>query len=386
MRKICFVTGTRAEYGLLSRLMRLVADSPDCRLQVIATNMHLLPEYGLTYREIERDGFTIDCKVWMHKPTDDAAGVVDSMSSEMLGINEAFASLQPDLVVILGDRYEMLVAATVAMMLRIPIAHIHGGEITQGAVDDSIRHSITKMASLHFASTEAYRHRIIQLGEDPGRVFCVGSPGVENIKEIPLLSRGELERELGLDLSTPPLLCTYHPVTLGHRTADELIADFLAALDFFPEQPVVFTYPNSDQGGDSIARAIKQYCARHPERCHGFESVGLRRYLSLMHYAAAVAGNSSSGIIESPSAGIPTLNIGDRQKGRAHAVSVVDCADDTASIVDGLRKVLSPEFRAVAAACDNPYDKPGTALAIFDIISTYPLDSLSQKTFFDIEF
>lgn len=366
--------------------MRLVADSPDCRLQVIATNMHLLPEYGLTYREIERDGFTIDCKVWMHKPTDDAAGVVDSMSSEMQGINEAFASLQPDLVVILGDRYEMLVAATVAMMLRIPIAHIHGGEITQGAVDDSIRHSITKMASLHFASTEAYRHRIIQLGEDPERVFCVGSPGVENIKEIPLLSRGELERELGLDLSTPPLLCTYHPVTLGHRTADELIADFLSALDCFPEQPVIFTYPNSDQGGDSIARAIKQYCALHPGRCHGFESVGLRRYLSLMHYAAAVAGNSSSGIIESPSAGIPTLNIGDRQKGRAHAVSVVDCADDTASIVNGLRKVLSPEFRAMAAACDNPYDKPGTALAIFDIISTYPLDRLSQKTFYDIEF
>lgn len=386
MRKICFVTGTRAEYGLLSRLMRLVADSPDCKLQVIATNMHLLPEYGLTYREIERDGFTIDCKVRMDKPSDDASGVVDSMSHEMQGINEAFASLQPDLVVILGDRYEMLVAATVAMMLRIPIAHIHGGEITQGAVDDSIRHSITKMASLHFASTDAYRHRIIQLGENPDRVFCVGSPGVENIKEIPLLSRGELERGLGLDLDKAPLLCTYHPVTLGDRTAEELIADFLAALDQFPDQPVVFTYPNSDQGGESIARAITEYCALHPRRCHGYESVGLRRYLSLMHYAAAVAGNSSSGIIESPSAGIPTLNIGDRQKGRTHAVSVVDCADDTASIVKGLRKVLSPEFRAVAAECDNPYDKPGTALAIFDIISTYPLDSLAQKTFFDIEF
>lgn len=384
MRKICFVTGSRAEYGLQSHLMRLVADHPGCQLQVIATNMHLLEEYGLTCREIERDGFTIDCKVRMDKPADDAGGVVASMAQEMEGMNRAFAALRPDITVMLGDRYEMLVAAIVAMMHRIPIAHIHGGEITQGAVDDSIRHSITKMASLHFAATEAYRKRIIQLGEDPSHVYNVGSLGVENIKRIPMMSRAELEADLGISLDTPPLLCTYHPVTLGRRTAADEIRDFLAALDEFPCVPVIFTYPNSDQGGDTIRAALEKYCAARPGRCHGYESLGLRRYLSLMRHAAAVAGNSSSGIIEAPSAHIPTLNIGDRQKGRDHAASVIDCASDTASVTAGLHTVLSDECRALAATVSNPYDKPGTAAAICDIISGCDLSSLSQKTFHDL--
>lgn len=384
MRKICFVTGSRAEYGLLSRLMRMVKDDAECELQVVATNMHLLPEYGYTYREIERDGFVIDRKVVMRKSTDDAHGVVESMSQEMIGVNDAFASLRPDLVVILGDRYEMLVVATVAMLYRIPIAHLHGGEVTEGAYDDSIRHCITKLSSLHFASTEVYRQRIIQLGECPERVFNTGAIGVENLQRVPLVGKAELEEYLGFEISPRLILATYHPVTLSQRSGARDIDDFLRALDTVGDAQVIFTMPNSDEGSGKIRQAIKDYCGRWPMRCHCFDSLGLARYLSLMGYATAVVGNSSSGIIEVPSAHIPTLNIGDRQKGRVHGASVVDCQPDYASVVEGLRRVLSPEMRSLARRADNPYYKPGTAQQIFDVISTWPLDELIPKTFYDL--
>lgn len=240
MRKICVATGTRAEYGLLSRLMRLIDESADCQLQVIATNMHLLPEYGNTYQEIERDGFHIDTKVPMIKLSDDAYGVINSMAEEMKGMNEALLQLHPDMVVILGDRYEMLVTATVAMLQRIPIAHLHGGEISEGAVDDSIRHAITKMSSLHFTSTEDYRHRVIQLGEQPDRVFYVGAIGVENLKIIPLLSKRELEDSLSFTFDRETILVTYHPITLGNRSSKDEIDDFLSALDAFPIEGIVY--------------------------------------------------------------------------------------------------------------------------------------------------
>lgn len=384
-RKICFITGTRAEYGLLSRLMRLVDDSPACRLQVIATNMHLLPEYGETYREIEADGFTIDEKVMMRKPSDSAVGIVASMAQEMAGMNDAISRLQPDLVVILGDRYEMLVAATVCMIHRIPIAHLYGGEITEGAFDDAIRHSITKMSSLHFTATEEYRQRVIQMGEHPDRVFNVGSLGVENMQAVELMPKEELEQSLGISLSHPFMLATYHPVTLGLRTASDEISDFLHALDRMPDIDVIFTMPNSDQGGDDIRQAIERYCSLRPQRCHCFTSLGMRRYLSLMQLAEAVIGNSSSGLIEVPSAGIPTLNIGDRQKGRARGETVVDCASDEDSIVQGLERVLSADMKTKALSRSNPYAKDGTARTIFETISTYPLDHLQQKHFYKPE-
>lgn len=384
MRRICVVTGTRAEYGLLSRLMRLIDESEDCQLQIIATNMHLLPEYGNTYQEIEKDGFRIDAKVLMRKPTDDADGVITSMAEEMNGMNEALRDLCPDMVVILGDRYEMLVVATVAMLQRIPIAHIHGGEISEGAVDDSIRHAITKMSSLHFASTEEYRKRIIQLGEQPERVFYVGAMGVENLKKIPLMSKPELEDSLSFKFGEQSVLVTYHPVTLGDRTSRDEITDLLGALDFFPDVKVLFTMPNSDQGSEEIRLEIETYCAGNEKRCRCFKSLGLKRYLSALSYVTAVVGNSSSGLLEVPSAHIPTLNIGDRQKGRARGASVVDVSSDKASIVAGLQNVLSPDFRAFCKTTANPYEKEETAESIFKVISTYPLDKLSRKSFYNL--
>lgn len=384
MRKICVVTGTRAEYGLLSRLMRLIDESSDCKLQVIATNMHLLPEYGNTYQEIEQDGFHIDAKVLMRKSSDDAYGVVASMAEEMSGMNEAFRHLLPDMVIILGDRYEMMVAATVSMLQRIPIVHLHGGEISEGAVDDSIRHSITKMSSLHFTSTEEYRKRVIQLGEHPERVFYVGAIGVENLKRVPLLDKTSLETSLGFTFDENTIMVTYHPVTLGTRTPEDEICEFLHALDAFPELKVLFTMPNSDQGGEVIRQAIATYCNTNNGRCHCFSSLGMKRYLSVLQYVVAVVGNSSSGLLEVPSVHIPTLNIGDRQKGRIRGASVCDCASDTAAIIEGLRTVLSKDFREQAHKATNPYEKDNTAQNIFDVIATYPLDKLQQKSFYNL--
>lgn len=384
MRKICVVTGTRAEYGLLSRLMRLIEESQDCQLQLIATNMHLLPEYGNTYQEIEQDGFHIDAKVLMKKPTDDAFGVIVSMTEEMDGMNKALRRLSPDMVVILGDRYEMLVVAVVAMLQRIPIAHLHGGELSEGAVDDSIRHSITKMSSLHFTSTEEYRKRVIQLGEQPGQVFYVGSLGVENLKLIPLMSKQDLEDSLNFTFDRKTIMVTYHPVTLGNRSSKDEIDDFLLALDAFPTFKVLFTMPNSDQGGEAIRQAIEDYCNRNSERCRCYSSLGLKRYLSALRYVMAVVGNSSSGLLEVPSAHIPILNIGERQKGRIHGVSVYDCFSDTASIIAGLKTVLSEKFREIACHAVNPYEKADTAQNIFNVIATYPLDKLQQKSFYNL--
>lgn len=384
MRKICFVTGTRAEYGLLSRLMRLVADDKDLQLQIIATNMHLMPEYGETYKEIEADGFHIDRKVYMNKPTDDAAGIIVSMAEEMKGMNDALIKLDPDILVILGDRYEMLVVATVALLQRIPITHLHGGEISEGAVDDSIRHSITKMSSLHFTSTEEYRRRVIQMGEQPERVFYVGAIGVENLKQVPLMSKQDLEASLNFTFNENTIIVTYHPVTLGNRSPKDEINDFLLALDAFPDLKVLFTMPNSDQGGEVIRQTIEGYCSRNSDRCSCYSSLGLKRYLSALQYVTAVAGNSSSGLLEVPSVHIPTLNIGERQKGRTHGESVFDCGSDTNSIIAGLNTILSDEFREVAYKAANPYEKENTAQNIFNVIATYPLDKLHQKIFYNL--
>ena len=386
MRKICFITGTRAEYGLLSRLMRMVQDDNSTQLQIIATNMHLSPKFGNTYQEIEKDGFAIDKKIpILEDGKDDANATLKSMAKALAGFADAYNELKPDMVVVLGDRYEILSAATAALIERIPIAHIHGGEITEGAYDDAIRHSITKMSHLHFASTEEYRKRIIQLGEQPDRVWYVGAIGVENIKKLPLMGKAEIEEEVKFKLDENTILVTYHPVTLGAHSAEQDIKDFLAALEERRDLRVVFTMPNSDTGAQVIADAISDFVVRNSDRAVAYKSLGIKRYLSVMKYVGAVVGNSSSGLVEVPSFGIPTLNIGDRQKGRIAADSVYHCDTDKASILQGLDTIMSPSFKQKAAATHNPYDKEGTARAIFDVISTYPLEQLKQKHFYDIK-
>lgn len=385
MRKICVVTGTRAEYGLLSRLMKLIKDSPVTQLQIVATNMHLSPKFGETYKEIVDDSFTIDKKVPILNDADDSAKeTVMSMSRALAGFAEAYDELKPDMLVVLGDRYEILAAATAALIMRIPIAHISGGDVTEGAYDDAIRHSITKMSHLHFPSTEEYRQRVIQLGEQPDRVFNVGATGVENVKKLPLMSQQEVEESIGFKIDRKTILVTYHPVTLGNRTAKDDINDFIAALQEREQLRVIFTMPNSDTGGQAMVDAINQFVDDNPERAKAYKSLGVRRYLSVMKYCGAVVGNSSSGLVEVPSFGIPTLNIGDRQKGRMAADSVLNCATDKSSILEGLDTIMSPELCEKAAKTQNPYDKPGTAQTIFNIISTYSLDQLNQKHFYDI--
>lgn len=385
MRKICVVTGTRAEYGLLSRLMQMIKDSEQTELQIIATNMHLSPKYGNTYQEIEKDGFTIDKKIpILEEGKDTAKDTVLSMSKALAGFAEAYDELNPDMVVVLGDRYEILAAATAALIERIPIAHIHGGEITEGAYDDAIRHSITKMSHLHFTSTEQYRRRVIQLGEQPDRVFYVGALGVENIKKLPLLSKKEIEQDVKFKLDENTILVTYHPVTLGEHTAEQDIKEFIAALEERKGLRVFFTMPNSDTGAQAIVDAINDFVEKNGDRAVAYKSLGIKRYLSVMKYAGAVVGNSSSGLIEVPSFGIPTLNIGDRQKGRISASSVYDCETDKKSILKGLDFIMSPAFRKHAAQSQNPYDKKGTATAIFDVISNYPLEELKQKHFYNL--
>lgn len=385
MRKICVVTGTRAEYGLLSRLIRMINESERTQLQLIATNMHLSPTYGETYKEIEADGFKIDRKIpIIEEGKNDAVATLNSMAKAVAGFADVFNELKPDLVALLGDRYEILAAAEAALIEKIPIAHIHGGEVTEGAYDDAIRHSITKMSHLHFPSIEPYRKRIIQMGEDPERVFTVGAIGVENIKRIPLLSREETEKSIGFALDKNTILVTYHPVTLGPDNMKRDIDDFISVLDENKYLRIIFTMPNSDNGSEVIVDAIYKFVSNNKNRAVAFKSLGLRRYLSVMKEVGAVVGNSSSGIVEVPSFGVPTLNIGDRQKGRLAAESVVNCSTDKESIRDGLSKVLSTEFQDFCKTVENPYGKENTAEEIFKVISSYPLDNIIQKHFYDI--
>lgn len=386
MRKICVITGTRAEFGLLSGLMRLIQQSESTTLQVVATNMHLSERYGNTYREIEEAGFAIDYKVPMldESGVDDSTATIKAMSRALAGFADAYDALRPDLIVVLGDRFEILCAVEAALIKQIPVAHLHGGELTYGAYDDAIRHSITKMSHLHFTSTEEYRRRVIQLGEQPERVFNVGALGVENIKRVPLMSREEVERDLQFEIGDRTLLVTYHPVTLSDSKPLDGIQALFDALDEHSELRVIFTMPNSDTGGQVIAEAIEKYAAQHTDRVRAYKSLGMRRYLSVMKYCAAVVGNSSSGILETPSFHIPTLNIGSRQDGRLAAESVFNCGTSKEAISAGLAHILSQEFRAQAAKAKNPYEKEGTAQAIFDVISTYPLEGIIKKEFYNL--
>lgn len=382
MRKICVVTGSRAEYGLLSGLMRAIQEEPELELQIIATNMHLSPEFGLTYKEIESDGFFIDKKVVMLLSSDTANATAKSVGLGFIGFADAYEELHPDLIVVLGDRYEIISAVSTALFYKIPVAHLHGGEITEGAYDDCIRHAITKMSHLHFTSTEEYRKRVIQLGEHPDRVFNVGAPGVENIKKVRLMNKEKLEATLdGFTFGDKSLLVTYHPVTLESATAAEQIQNLLSALDRLSDYKIIFTLPNSDTDGRVITKLINEYVVKNPKRAIAYPSLGLRRYLSALKYVRAVVGNSSSGIIEVPSFGIPTLNIGERQKGRLAANSVVNCGTGTDEILSGLCRILSSNFNI--KEINNPYEGKNTTGDILHVIKTYPLEGLIQKSFYN---
>lgn len=384
MRKVCVVTGSRAEYGLLSRLMRLIREDAALELQVIATNMHLSPEFGLTYREIERDGFTIDKRVEMLLSSDTANATVKSVGLATLGFADAYEDLQPHLLLVLGDRYEILAAVTAALFYKIPVAHLHGGEVTEGAYDDAIRHAITKMSHLHFTSTEVYRQRVIQLGEAPERVFHVGAIGIDNIRHLKLLSKEELERDLSFSLDGKTILLTYHPVTLDGEDTALQFRNLLNVLENRKDVRIIFTLPNSDTGGRVIIPMIHDFAGRHPGRAIAFISLGQLRYLSALQYVTAVVGNSSSGILEVPSFGKPTLNIGQRQKGRLKADSVIDCGTSEPEIAAGLDNVLSEESIRNAGHTMNPYEKKDTAGEILNVLRNYPLSGIIRKTFYNL--
>ena len=385
-RKICIATGTRADWGLLSPIAQALNKRDDVDLKIIATNMHLSEEYGSTWKEIENDGLKIDWRVKMKSDADSRKDTVLAMSECMAGMAESLSALQPDLLVILGDRYEMLATASAALILRIPIAHIAGGAISQGAYDESIRHAITKMSHIHLTETERYRKRVIQLGENPEHVIYTGAIGVYNIMHTQYISREQLERELNLTLSDRLILATFHPATLDEMPPQQQCKNLLAALDRHPDYQTIFTYPNNDSEGRIIIQLIESYRRRHPERVAVFPSLGMRRYLSMLHCATAVVGNSSSGIVEVPSIGIPTLDIGIRQMGRTAAPSVLHCGVSEEEIVDGLETVLSSSFRMIAKSAENPYYLPDTLEKMVDAIVNTPLDNIIIKPFYDVKF
>ena len=385
MRKVCIFTGTRAEYGIMSRLFSLIDNDADLQLQIIATNMHLSPEFGLTYKEIEADGFHIDKKVEMLLSSDTPNGTIKSMGLALIGFADALGDLKPDVAVILGDRYEMLAAAEACLIYKIPVAHLYGGEITEGAYDDAIRHCISKLSHLHFTSTEEYRNRIIQLGESPERVKYVGALGVDNIRNEEIISLEELEDSLKFKLGEKFLLVTFHPVTMENATAAEQCDSLLKALSEINSNfKLLFTLPNSDTDGRVIINKINDYVSAHSDKAFAITSLGKRRYYSALKFATAVVGNSSSGLVEAPSFHIPTLNIGNRQQGRTRGESVIDVVATYEGIREGLNIALSTDFINRAKNAHNPYEKENTLLEIFNTIKTYPLEGLIKKHFYDL--
>ncbi|MDU9020990.1 UDP-N-acetylglucosamine 2-epimerase [Pseudomonas corrugata] len=381
-RKIAIFTGSRAEYGLLYWLMKDIQSSDEVQLQVIVSGMHLSPQFGETWRQVAEDGFDIDAKVEMLLSSDSAVGIVKSMGVGAMGFADALDRLKPDMLVILGDRFEALAIAQAALIMRIPIAHLHGGEITEGAYDDAIRHAISKMAYLHFVAAEPYRYRVIQMGESPERVFNVGAVGLDHLLRTPKMSIEELRSSLGFDLQPPYLLVTYHPVTAMDEHPQASFVALTEALDKFPQHQVIFTYPNADNGGRAIIPLLEAYAQARPGRVLAIQSLGFRRYLSAISMASAVVGNSSSGIIEVPAFGVPTVNIGVRQKGRLAADSVLHCNPNGDSIGQALCKALTPEFAAACKTTVNPYGKGSASEAIFKVLKNY--DGTAHKSFYDL--
>lgn len=383
-RKICIVTGTRAEYGLLYWLMKEIENDEELELQIIVTGMHLSHEFGLTYKQIEEDGFKINSKVEMLLSSDTPVSIAKSVGLGVIGFADALENLKPDILVVLGDRFEILSVVQSAMIAGIPIAHIHGGEITEGAIDDSIRHAITKMSQLHFVAAEPYRQRVIQLGENPARVFNFGTPGLDNIKRLPLLDREQFQDSIDFSLGKINFLVTYHPVTLN-KDSSKAAEELLYAMDKYPEAKIIITKANADAGGREINRIIDRYAFNQPDRVRAYETLGQVRYLSAIKHCDIVIGNSSSGIIEAPFFKKPTVNIGDRQKGRLRAKSVLDCRENGEEIFETIQKALSPEFYDSLNEIISPYGEGDTSSNIKETLKNTDIQSILIKKFHDIE-
>jgi GDP/UDP-N,N'-diacetylbacillosamine 2-epimerase (hydrolysing) len=382
---VCIVTGSRAEYGLLRPLMKAVQKDRALQLKLLVTGMHLSPEFGLTYKQIEEDGFVIDEKVEMLLSGDTDAAITKATGLGLIGFADSLQRLQPDWVVVLGDRFETFAAATAAHLAKIPVAHLHGGEITEGATDDAMRHAITKMAYLHFTSTAGYKKRVVQLGEHPKRVFNVGAIGLDSIDSLKLLSKKQLEKELDFSLANNTVLVTYHPVTLETNTALHQVNELLKALDRFPQLNIIFTQPNADAGGRVIIQRLEAYVQAHAQRARAYTSLGQLRYLSALRQVSMVIGNSSSGIIEAPEFHIPTINIGDRQKGREQAATTINTGVSATAIVKGIEQALDAGFQKQCLKAANPYrgKQPVAAVILQQLKNTGRTASI-KKSFYDL--
>jgi len=385
-RKIAIVTGSRAEYGLLYWLIKEISEDPELELQVIVTGSHLSPEFGLSYKQIEADGLIIDEKLEILLSSDTAIGMAKSLGLAIIGLANAFQRLQPDLLVILGDRYEIMAAAQAAMLLRIPIAHISGGENTEGAMDEAIRHAITKMSHLHFVATEDYRRRVIQLGEEPRRVFNYGDPGLDNIKKLPLLSQTELEKELDFKLGIRNILLAYHPVTLNESNGAAGLAELLGAIDHYPEAHIIMTGSNADVGGRSISHQLQDYAQRHKDKVFFAPSLGQLRFLSALQHCQLIIGNSSSGIVEAPALKTATVNLGDRQQGRLKAASIIDCREKQADIINAINLALSSEFQNKLADVQSIYGDCDASRRIKEELKHVSMEGILRKKFYDVDF
>ena len=383
MRKICVVTSTRAEYGLLYWLLKEIEADSELKLQFIVTGMHLSPEFGLTYKEIEKE-FKIDKKIEILSSSHTSLDICAEMAIVYEKFAPALAELKPDILVLLGDRYEIFGVAGVASIMQIPIAHIHGGETTQGAFDEAFRHSITKMSHIHFAATNEYANRIIQLGEEPSRVFNVGGPGIENIKKLNLLSKEEFEKSIKFKLAKKNILITFHPATLENSSAREQFNELLNALDELEETNFIFTKANSDTDGDVINKMIDECVSKNPQKAVAFASLGQLRYLSAIKFVDIVLGNSSSGLLEVPSFKKATINIGDRQKGRARASSVIDVRPIKEEILAAIKRAYSKEFEQTLKDTINPYDGGNPSKKMVKILKEIKLDGILKKKFYDI--
>jgi len=383
MRKICVITGTRAEYGLLRWVMQGIKEDHDLTLQIIATGMHLSPEFGLTYQAIEQDGFQIDRKIEMLLSSDTPVGIAKSMGLGLIGFADALHELQPDLIVVLGDRFEIFAAVSATLVARIPVAHLHGGETTEGAFDEALRHSITKMSHLHFVAAEAYRQRVIQLGEQPDRVFLVGGLGIDNIKRLQLLDRTALEASLDLKLGPKNLLITFHPVTLETATAEKQMGKLLEALAALKDTLLIFTLPNADTDGRALINMVEKFVALHTN-ARAYASLGQLRYLSCIAQVDGVVGNSSSGLAEVPSFKKATINIGDRQRGRLQAESVINCEPTRESITAALAQLYSVDFQRSLHQVTNPYGEGGASEKVVSTLKNTVIAGIVKKAFYDL--
>ncbi|MDA8933115.1 UDP-N-acetylglucosamine 2-epimerase [Candidatus Pelagibacter ubique] len=384
-RKICIVTGSRADYGLLYWLIKEVNCDQNLELQLIVTGMHLSVEFGSTYKEIEKD-FKIDKKIDMHLSSDTTEGISRSMGIAQKSFSEAYNELKPDIIVVLGDRYEIFSAASAAMISRIPLAHIHGGETTEGTIDEAIRHSITKMSHLHFTAIEEYSKRVIQLGENPSKVFKVGGMGVENIYRLTLLPKKDFEKLINFKLNIKNILVTFHPVTLEKNTSKKQFSEILETIDDLKNTNIIFTKTNSDADGKIINLMIDKYTSKNQNKSIAITSMGQHNFLSALQYMDFIIGNSSSGLLEAPSFKIATINIGDRQKGRIKAKSVIDSFPNKKSIKDAIKKAYSKEFQNLLKNVKNPYGDGYPSKKIIKILKSIPIDDLLKKSFFNVKF